>query len=106
MKNKVQPLVISNVKFKMPLVLNESMIQKLRCTKQTSNGEESDKFEIKHLTDQGEHILSTAEIIMVDRESSNDTLSFSEACKYTKSILITLMLKYIFLVHNDKVGDC
>ena len=83
MASKVQQLVISNIKFKMPLILSENLIQNISCTKQASNVGKNEKFEIKQLTDQGEHILSTAEITMFNRVHSNDALSFSEACKYT-----------------------
>ena len=81
--NKIQPLIIRNVRFKSPLALNESMICKIRCTKKTSNDGGYDKFEVTHVTGQGEHILSTAEIMTVDRDHSDKTFNFSDACKCT-----------------------
>ena len=92
----MQQLVIGNVKFRMPLILNGNVIQNIRCTKQISNFGKSENFEVKQVTDQGEHVLSTAEIFMLNRAPSNNTLSFSEACKCTLFILMTLMVKMVF----------
>ena len=93
MDSKIRPLAISNVKFRNPLVLSENVIQKIWCAKQASIDGKGEEFEIKHVTDQGEHILSTAEIAMLNKELSNDTLSFSEAREYTQFVLFILAMK-------------
>ena len=80
---KVQPLVLRNLNFKSPLLLNDNTIQKIRCTKETSNAGKGEKFEVKHVTDQGGLTLSTAEIFIFSTEASDDTLSLSEAREYT-----------------------
>ena len=82
MENKIHPLVIRNVQFKNILPLNENVIRKIRCTKRTSTDGKSDKFEITHVTGQGEIVLSTADVMELDRDCSNDVLAFSEACKF------------------------
>ena len=81
MENKIHPLVIRNVQFKNILPLNENVIRKIRCTKRTSADGKSDKFEVTHITGQGEIVLSTAEVAAISREASDNSLHFSEACK-------------------------
>ena len=83
MENKIHPLVVRNVQFKNILPLNENVIRKIRCTKRTSTDGKSDKFEITHLTGQGEIVLSTAEISTISREASDNSLRFSEACEFS-----------------------
>ena len=81
MESKLHPIVIWNMQFKNILPLNETVIRRIRCTKRTSTDGKGDKFEVTHLTDQGEITLATAEIAVFKREASDDSLSFSEACK-------------------------
>ena len=95
MDRKIRPLAISNVKFKNPLILSENVIQKIWCAKQASIDGKGEEFEIKHVTDQGDHILSTAEIAMLGKELSSDTLSFSEACEYIQLVSFILAMKNV-----------
>ena len=83
MESKIQPLVIRNVTFRTVLIFNDNVIQRIRCSKQTSNGGNGEKFEVKHVTDHGGLTLSTADIFKFNGEPSGDTLSFSEARTYT-----------------------
>lgn len=81
MTNKIHTLTLRNVAFRNVLPLNENVLRKIRCTKQASDDGNSDLFEIALVTDQGDVILSTSEIMTCKKQHSENDLKFHEACK-------------------------
>ena len=81
MNNKIQPLTLRNLVYKNILPLDDNSLRTIRCTREASSDSMRDLFTVTHVTDQGEVILSTADIIIQDRQHSDEVMPFSEACK-------------------------